>query len=190
MTSARRRLANADHVAGDNAADVDSDTDESMPDLEPQDAPLMTITDGTTSSADSSNSTATVSAPAPENASHDAKDSASLGDGPERGYYVCLKGSAQLQKYLPIFIAECNVTTLDEDDMLNGDPMNAFMNTLGAALGAGAPVNVFGNNAAVSPLSNEACGKTQVLTPEQGGATFTIPAMFPPPPPGPGPATG
>ena len=163
----------------------ESDTDDSMPDLEPQDAPPLAQTTmpatGQTNTSHPVHQTHNG-----HTASNHAQSIPVDADRDSRGRNICLSGSKEIREQLPIFIKDYNIVEDDEaDDLLNAFPIgagaggaggaggngaaggppgniNAFLNSLGAAIGMGPPTNVTGNA-------------------HTGAATFIGP--MPPPPP-------
>ncbi|KAK3701701.1 hypothetical protein LTR37_015354 [Vermiconidia calcicola] len=83
---------------------------------------------------------------------YDSEDSTpSFGEGPNRGTQICLNSAEQIREHIPTFIKEYNLGPHPDDDPLGpgglGAPpaFNAFLNSLGAAIGMGPPTNVVGN---------------------------------------------
>ena len=94
----------------------------------------------------------------------------------ERGYYICLKGAAQINKYLPTFIKEYNLgESLDDQHHHHG--MGLPLPPMGGPGGAPVPAAL---NAALNNLFGPVPPGAQVV----GGGMGPPPGFGPPPPPG------
>ena len=166
----------AAHLADGLGMDDGSETDDDLPDLEPQDAPVQApahASDGHSNGQSQSQSQphANHTANNDDEQRHEDFVAPGMQDTGERGYYICLKGHDEIDKQLPIFIKEYN---LESDDVPmgpmppvppGGAGLNAILNSFQAAFGAGPP--------AVTGITGNA---------QAGSATFTVPI-----PPGFGP---
>ncbi|KAK5172049.1 uncharacterized protein LTR77_003686 [Saxophila tyrrhenica] len=155
----------------------DDGTDDSMPDLEPHDdrRPDELGDDGEGFDPNGPQGVIDHAVSRPSN--DPPIGDASFGLGPDRGGKICLDSRALIEKYIPIFIDEYRLEDEMGDHFDPNHPVNAIMNSLGAAFGAAGPPGMGGLYGVPMPGP----GGTIFMAPATGGPG----GMMPPPPPPP-----